>query len=114
MSILTKMIGDKRRWREYKARVRRLPDNYRTAVEAIEHYVMYFGPTDGDSVMSMFEDLADRFEKAAADGTPIDGIVGEDPVAYADAFLQNYQSGGWVTRQRAKLTKKIALAAHAG
>ncbi|MGZ5384481.1 MAG: DUF1048 domain-containing protein, partial [Acidimicrobiia bacterium] len=54
----SKVIGDKRRWRQYKARTRQLPANYRTAVEALERYLMYFGPADGDSAASMFEDLA--------------------------------------------------------
>ncbi len=66
--LISKMIGDKKRWRAYKARVRQLPENYRTAVDAIERYVMHFVPTDGDSAASEFEDLADLFEQAAADG----------------------------------------------
>ena len=88
-----KVIGDKRRWRQYKARTRQLPENYRTAVDALERYLMYFGAADGDSAASMFEDLADLFEQAAADGTPIREIVGEDPVEFIEAFLQNYAEG---------------------
>ena len=106
----SKVIGDKRRWREYKARTRQLPENYRTAIDALERYLMYFGPADGDSAASMFEDLADLFEQAAADGTPIREIVGEDPVEFADAFLQNYSKGGWVTRERERLVNAIARA----
>ena len=104
------VIGDKRRWREYKARTRQLPENYRAAIDALERYLMYFGPADGDSAASMFEDLADLFEQAAADGTPIREIVGEDPVEFADAFLQNYSKGGWVTRERERLVNAIARA----
>jgi DNA-binding ferritin-like protein (Dps family) len=80
--FISKVIGDKKRWRAYKARTRRLPENYRTAVEAIERYLMYFVPTDGDSAASMFEDLADLFERAAADGTSIREIVGENPAEF--------------------------------
>ncbi|MGV9382855.1 hypothetical protein ACWDRB_44050 [Nonomuraea sp. NPDC003707] len=46
--LLTKVIGPKRRWRQYKARVGQLPPNYRTAVDAIERHLMLFVPTDGD------------------------------------------------------------------
>jgi DNA-binding ferritin-like protein (Dps family) len=77
--FVAKVIGPKRRWRAYKARVRQLPDNYRAAVEAIQRYLMHFVPADGDSAASMFDDLADLFEQAAADATPIREIVGEDP-----------------------------------
>ena len=103
----SKVIGDKRRWREYKARTRQLPENYRTAVDALERYLMYFGPADGDSAASMYEDLADLFEQAAADGTPIREIVGEDPVEFVEAFLRNYPGGQWINRERERLTSAI-------
>ena len=107
-----KVVGDKRRWRDYKARTRALPTNYRTAVEALERYLMYLGPADGDSAASMFEDLADLFEQAAADGTPIREIVGEDPVDFVEAFLRNYYSkSGWIIRERNRLTSAIDRAA---
>lgn len=108
--LTTKLIGDKRRWRQYKARTRQLPEGYRTAVEAIERYLMYFGPADGDSAATMFEDLADLFEQSAADGTPIRTIVGEDPVEFVDAFVRNYVKAGYVTRERERLVEGIARA----
>jgi DNA-binding ferritin-like protein (Dps family) len=105
--FLSKVIGPKRRWREYKARVRQLPPNYRTAVDAIERYLMHFGPVDGDSAASVFEDVADLFERAAADGTPIRDIVGDDPVEFVDALVRNYSKGGYVDRERERLTQTI-------
>jgi DNA-binding ferritin-like protein (Dps family) len=111
--LATKVIGDKRRWRAYKARVRALPPNYRTAVDALERYLMFFGASDGDGAASMFEDLADLFERAAADGTPIREIVGEDPVEFVEAFLANYTKGGWVTKERERLTNGIKKAEEA-
>ena len=83
-----KVIGDKRRWREYKARTRQLPENYRAAVDAFERYLMYLGPADGDSAASMFEDRADLFEQSAADGTPIRAVVGDDPIEFIEAVLR--------------------------
>ncbi len=109
--LISKVIGDKRRWRQYKARVRQLPPNYRAAVDAIERYLMHFGPMDGDSASSLFEDVADLFERAAADGTPIREIVGEDPVEFVDALIRNYSRGGYVTRERERLISAIDRAA---
>lgn len=103
----SKVIGEKRRWREYKARVRQLPPTYRTALDAIERYLMYLGPADGDSAASMFKDLADLFEQAAADRTPVRAVVGDDPVEFVETFLRNYSKGGWVTRERERLTTAI-------
>ena len=110
----SKVIGDKRRWRKYKARVRQLPPDYRTAVDAIERYLMYFGAVDGDSAASVFEDVADLFEQAAADGTPIREIVGEDPVEFVDALVRNYSKGGYVDRERERLTNAIDRVAGSG
>lgn len=106
-TIISKLVGDKRRWRQYKARVKALPDDYRTAVEAIERYLMHFGPADGEAAASMFEDLADLFEQAAADETPVREIVGDDPVDFVETFKRNYMKGGWVTREQDRLTNAI-------
>lgn len=106
-----KVVGDKRRWREYKARVQRLPAPYRDAVGAIERYLMYFGPTDSDSASTMYEDLIYLFEQASADAIPIREIVGEDPVSFVTEFVSNYDQGGWVSRERGRLVAAIDRAA---
>ena len=110
--FISKVIGPKRRWREYKARVRQLPENYRAAVNAFERYLNYCGGLmDAASAESLLEDLANLFERAAADGTPIREIVGEDPVEFAEAFLRNYPEGQWIVRERERLTSAIDSAA---
>ncbi|MFH8404064.1 DUF1048 domain-containing protein [Streptomyces sp. NPDC018019] len=110
--IVAKVIGPKKRWKAYKARVKELPENHRTAAEAIERYLMHFVPTDSDSSASMFEDLADLFEQAAADGTPIREVVGPDPAEFAEEFAHNYSEGGYVpARVRQRLTDDIERAA---
>ena len=111
MSIITRLIGDKRRWRQYKARTRQLPASYHTAIDALERYLMCFGPGDGDTAASMFEDLADLFEQSAASRTPIRAIVGEDPVEFAETFLRNYPEGSWIVRERKRLVSAVARAA---
>ncbi|MER6049287.1 DUF1048 domain-containing protein [Streptomyces sp. NPDC001793] len=103
--FLSKVIGPKRRWWAYKARVKELPENYRTAVDAIERYLMHFVPTDDDSASSAFEDLVDLFEQAAADGTAIRDVVGDDPAEFVEEFAQNYTAGGYVP---ARARKRLA------
>lgn len=110
--FIPKMIGEKRQWRQYKARIKQLPANYRTAIDALERYLMYFGGiTKGDILVSMLEDLADLFEQSAANGTLIREIVGEDPVEFAETFLQNYSEGQWINKERDRLTNAIERAA---
>jgi DNA-binding ferritin-like protein (Dps family) len=110
--FIAKVVGDKRQWRQYKARTRQLPASYCAAVEALERYLMYCGPGgDGAGAASMFEDLVDLFEQSAASGTPIREIVGEDPVEFLEAFVQNYPDGQWRTRERERLISAIERAA---
>ena len=111
LEVVTGSLEDKKRWRQYKARVKALPEDYRTAVEALERYLMHLGPADGADMMSMFDDLADLFERSAADRTPIRQIFGEDPVQFAEAFMQNYSAGSYIRRERGRLTNTIARAA---
>ncbi len=104
-------VGDKKRWRAYRARAKALPGPYRTATEGLERYLLYAGGVaKGDVLVQMLEDLADLMEQAAVDRTPVRAIVGDDPVAFADDFLSNYSDGQWVNRERARLSDSIAAA----
>jgi DNA-binding ferritin-like protein (Dps family) len=107
--FISKVVGEKGQWREYKARVRQLPASYRTAVEALERYLRYFGTGGGGT--AIYEDLIDLFEQSAANGTPIRQIVGEDPVEFIEAFVRNYPKGQWIIRERERLTNAIERAA---
>ena len=109
--MATGWIGQKRRYRQYKARTTQLPPSYHAAIEALERYLLFFGPGKGESVLAMLADLADLFEQSAVDGTPLRHLVGEDPVEFAEAFLRNYPEGGWITRERERLTDAIDRAA---
>ena len=104
---VTGPFEQKKRYRRYKARVEQLPASYRTAVDALQRYSYYFGGGTAEGALAMLEDLADLFERAAADGTPVREIVGEDPVEFAEAFLRNYPQGSWIVRERDRLTRAI-------
>jgi DNA-binding ferritin-like protein (Dps family) len=109
---ITGSFEDKKRWRQYKARKEQLPTSYRTAIDGIERYLMYAGAiVKGDVMMQMLEDLADLIERAAADGTPIRDIVGDDPVEFANTFIENYADGQWINKERKRLTDAIDQAA---
>ncbi|GAA0996988.1 DUF1048 domain-containing protein [Subtercola frigoramans] len=101
-------LGDKKSYLEYKARVKRLPAGYREAAKALERYLMYMGPSDdGKALIAMLDDLAELFEQAVADGTPIRTLVGDDPAEFAETFLENYAGGSWIRKERARLAESI-------
>ena len=112
--LLEKVYGpveQKKRYRQYKARVERLPASYHTAVDALQRYSYFFGHGTAEGGLSMLDDLAYLFEQAAANGTPVRDIVGDDPVEFAEAFIRNYPEGQWISRERARLTSAIDRAA---
>ena len=104
---VTGSLEQKKRYRQYKARTEQLPASYHTAIDALERYTEFFGPTKGDSLLPMLEDLADLFERSAANGTSVRAVVGENPVEFAEAFLRNYPAGQWISRERERLTNAI-------
>lgn len=103
----TKVIGDKRRWRAYKARTRQLPEPYRKTIKALERYLLRFGPADADQAATVFEDLATRFEQAAAAGTPVREIVGANPVDFAKGYVRQHTDGGLSAQERERLISEI-------
>lgn len=108
IELVTGSLEQKKQYRQYKARVEELPDNYRTVISALGRYLTYRGAiTDGELLVAMLGDLADLFEQAAAAGTPIRGIVGDDPVGFAEEFLANYAEGEWIAKERRRLVASI-------
>jgi DNA-binding ferritin-like protein (Dps family) len=106
--VVTGSIEQKKQWRQYKARIESLPEPHRSAAKALERYFMYAGGvTDGDTLVQMFNDFADLWERAAADGTPVRDIVGDDPAGFAEEFTAAYSGKQWIDKERARLNKAI-------
>jgi DNA-binding ferritin-like protein (Dps family) len=104
-------LGDKKRYVQYKQRVKQLPEPYRHAAAALERYLLHLGPSDdGASLIAMLNDLADLLEQSVAAGTPIRDVVGSDPVQFADTFMDNYGGGSWIRKERARLAKAMDAA----
>ncbi|MEV4078585.1 DUF1048 domain-containing protein [Nonomuraea fuscirosea] len=111
LEMVTGPFEDKKRWRQYKARTERLPAPYHTVIDALQRYMLHFGPGKADSLLAMLEDLVDLFEQSAANGTSIRALVGDDPVEFAEEFLRNYPEGQWIARERERLTNAVERAA---
>lgn len=106
--VVTGSLEQKKQYRQYKARIEALPEPYRAAAKAVERYFMTVGGmTDGRSLLQMLTDSADMWERAAADGTPVRDIVGEDPSAFAQEFTAAYSGKQWIDKERERLNKAI-------
>ncbi|WP_299053703.1 DUF1048 domain-containing protein [uncultured Nocardioides sp.] len=104
---VSRMVGDKRRYKQYAARTRALPGGYPTAIEGLERYFYVFGPGDGEQLLQMLDDLGELFEQSAAAGTPVREVVGDDPVEFAEEFLRNYREGAWIAKERRRLVDAV-------
>ena len=108
IELATGSLGQKKQYRQDRARIKALPEPYGSAAKALERYLMYAGGvTDGETIVRMFGDLADLWERAAADGTPVRAIVGDDPVEFAETFAQAYTGKHWIDKERARLIEAI-------
>lgn len=108
IETLTGSLEQKRQYRQLKARMDALPGPYAAAAKALQRYFMYTaGYTDGDTLMRMMGDFVELWERAAADGTPVRDIVGEDPVEFAEAFAAAYSGKQWIDKERARLVAAI-------
>jgi DNA-binding ferritin-like protein (Dps family) len=82
IELVTGSLEQKKQYKQYKGRIEALPEPYGTVAKALQRYFMYYGGvTDGDTAVKMSGDFADLWERAAADGTPVRAIVGEDPAS---------------------------------
>lgn len=88
------------------------PEPYRQTAAALRRYFNHTAATvlDVEGSMRMWSDFADLWEEAAADGTAIGDIVGEDPVEFAETFAQAYTGKRWVDRERRLLNEAVARA----
>lgn len=108
---LTGSLEQKKQYRQDKARIEGLPAPYATAAKAMHRYFMYYGGiVDGDVLVTMFTDLADLWERASLDGTPVRDIVGDDPVEFAEEFARAYRGKEWIDKERTRLRAAIAEA----
>ena len=108
LEAVTGSLEQKKRYKQYRARIEALPEPYRGVAKALQRYFMYYGGViDGETVLKMSRDFVDLWERAAADGTPVRAIVGENPVEFAETFVQAYSGRQWIDKERARLTRAI-------
>jgi len=115
IELVTGSLEQKKEYKQYRVRVDALPEPYVTVAKALHRYFMYNpGVPDGDAALKMMGDFTELWERAAADGTPVRDIVGEDPVEFADTFVLAYAGRRWIDKERARLTKTIEDAERGG
>jgi DNA-binding ferritin-like protein (Dps family) len=93
IETLVGSLEQKKQYRQHMARIDALPEPYRSAAKALQRYFMYQGGILLDG------------------GTPVRAIVGDDPVEFAETFVQAYSGKQWQDKERERLRKAIDAAA---
>ena len=108
IEAVTGSLEQKKQYRQYRARLEALPEPHLAAAKAVDRYLMASGSiTDGDTLVRMLGDLVELWERAAADGTAVRDIVGDDPVEFTETFRAAYAGKEWIDKERARLRQAI-------
>ncbi|WP_348788234.1 DUF1048 domain-containing protein [Leifsonia sp. NPDC080035] len=111
IEMVTGSLEQKKQYRQLRGRLEALPEPYLEVAKAVQRYLMYRGGiTDGETLIVMMGDFVELWERAAADGTPVRDIVGDDPVEFADAFIEAYLGKRWIDKEKARLTAAVEAA----
>ena len=109
IEALTGSLEQKKQYKADIARLAALPEPYRTSGAAFQRYFLYYGAiSEGDTLIQMLSDFADLFEAAANDGTPLRQVIGDDPVEFAETFVQSYNRKEWIDKERTRLISAIS------
>ena len=115
IETLVGSLDQKKQYKQNMARIEALPKAHRDAAKALHRYFMYRGGiSDGDTLVTMLGDFADLWDQAAADGTPVRAVVGDDPVEFAETFLEAYIGKQWIDKERERLRTAIDTASAEG
>lgn len=111
IETLVGSLEQKKQYKQHMARIEALPEPYPNAAKALQRYFMYHGGIlDGNTLITMLGDFVDLWERAATDATPVRAIVGDDPVEFAETFIQAYSGKQWIDKERERLRKAIDAA----
>lgn len=108
--VITKLVGDKRRWRAMEARAAALPEDYRVLYAEVQKYLWRLSSGDGRGTVEVLDGLLDLFEAGAADGRRALEVTGPDVAGFCDELLQGARTYTQDWRERLNRTVHDRLA----
>ena len=88
-NFISKIVGDKKKWRAMESRAQALPRDYQIVYDEIMHYMFKFVAGSGMDTVAILNDLLGLFETGAADGRKALEVTGQDVAAFCDELLRN-------------------------
>lgn len=106
LTLIKKIIKDKKEYREQLARIEALPEEYRFVFEKIQGYMWQLASGDGSDMLQRQYDLIELFEASAADGRRVLDVTGKDVAGFCDEFLRDTKK--WTDNYRHKLNRDMS------
>ncbi|MDL2253625.1 DUF1048 domain-containing protein [Ruminococcaceae bacterium OttesenSCG-928-I18] len=103
--MFSKMVKDKKEYRQMMARVKALPEDYQFVFEKMQKYMWNYAAGDGYDMLKIHYELIDLFETGAADGKQVLEITGRDVAGFCDELLRNAKT--YADDWREKLNREI-------
>ncbi|MDQ0183829.1 DUF1048 domain-containing protein [Cytobacillus sp. FSL W7-1323] len=104
-NLFEKLIGSKKRYNDYKAEKEQLPQSYKDALHALEQYMWNFAK--GENFMEVLENMLQLFKESSIEQLPLQDIMGNDPVEFANAIMAQYPEELWFIKSQEKLRLEI-------
>lgn len=106
IASLKSIKKDKREYKEFVARTKRLPDDYKFVYEKMTEYMWgYSGGGDGYDMIALHKDLLELFEDGAAQGRNVLDVTGPDVAVFCDELLRSAVT--YTEKRRDKLNREV-------
>ena len=102
---ISKMIKNKREYKQQMVRVNALPKDYQYVFKEIQSHMWQFVSGAGYDMMEVQYGLIDLFEEGVAEGKSVLEVTGEDVAGFVDELLKNTKT--YTEDWRNKLNQKI-------
>jgi len=96
---------EKRAWRVHNRRIDALPDDYRWMMKQIQRFTWNIA-ADANA-MAGLDGILELFEEAAAAGTPVLEVTGDDVAGFTLEVLSAFDADRWIDKAGEKIDAKV-------
>lgn len=112
MNPISKMIREKKEWRAFQARVKKMPKDYQIVYKEVEKYLFNFATGSGMDTVNGIYQLIDFLEEGAKAQIPVLDYVGQDVGQFAEDYRKSLDAKTWTDATKANVQKNIEAKLH--
>lgn len=104
------MRDEKKEYKEYRKKVKALPDDYRIVLEQIEKYSWNFA--SDSSMLQVQYEIYNMFIDAIAENKKVLDVTGDDIVAFTEDVMSALGVNRWDDKIKNKINNNVAKKVH--